>query len=47
MLENSIVQIYTETQYIELEQIFCPMCEAWHENNSWCQAPCHIPGWEN
>lgn len=24
------------------EQVFCPMCEDWHENNTWCQAP----GWE-
>lgn len=21
-------------------QVYCPMCEIWHENNSWCQAPC-------
>lgn len=20
------------------EHIFCPMCEVWHENSSWCQA---------
>ncbi len=19
--------------------VFCPMCEDWHENNTWCQAP--------
>jgi len=24
------------------EQIFCPMCEDWHENSTWCQ----YPGWE-
>lgn len=43
MLENSIVHFYTETQYIGLEQVFCPMCEIWHENNTLCQ----IPGWED
>jgi hypothetical protein len=43
MLENSIVQIYTETQYADTKEIFCPMCEETHENNTWCQCP----GWEN
>ena len=23
----------------EVSDIFCPMCEVWHENASWCQAP--------
>ena len=21
------------------EHVFCPMCEIWHANNSFCQAP--------
>lgn len=45
MLENSIHQFYTEAQIqdIENEVIYCPMCEATHENNTFCQCP----GWGN
>lgn len=22
-----------------VQEVFCPICEAWHENNSYCQMP--------
>ena len=39
MLENSIVQKAVATQYAENKQIYCPMCETLHENNTMCQFP--------
>ena len=26
-------------EFLSKKQVFCPMCEIWHENNTWCQAP--------
>jgi len=43
MRESSIVRFIRETQYVDVEQVYCPMCEVLHENNTFCQ----IPGWEN
>ena len=37
MRENSIVRFITETQYAELKQIYCPMCEIVHINDTNCQ----------
>lgn len=41
MLAQSIHHFYTEaqTQEIEFETIYCPMCELEHSNNTWCQCP--------
>ncbi len=43
MRECSIVRFVTETQYVDVEQVYCPMCEDLHENNTFCQAQ----GWGN
>ena len=37
MINANIAQPDARVQH--LETVFCPMCEVWHENNSWCQAP--------
>lgn len=47
MLVNSIDTVTSEKQYDSLwnfelsrfkgDQVFCPMCEDWHINNSACQ----------
>ena len=37
MNSHSILQHVTEMQP-ETGQVFCPMCEVIHDNNTWCQA---------
>lgn len=38
MNDANIAQASAHVQH--LQTVYCPMCEIWHENNSWCQAPC-------
>ena len=35
MFEDSIE--LSENNYNRPDLVFCPMCEIYHENNSWCQ----------
>ncbi len=37
MIDANIAQALAPVQH--LNNIYCPMCEDWHANNSWCQAP--------
>jgi len=37
MIDANIAQPLAPVQH--LDTVYCPMCEVWHENNSWCQAP--------
>jgi hypothetical protein len=41
MIENNIQRSYVTNQPSRNDgvyaEVFCPMCEAWHENNTWCQ----------
>lgn len=48
MITKSVSYCYTEKQdhwiwnnpvLIKGNEVFCPMCEIWHENNSLCQMP--------
>lgn len=32
-------QKQTKPVHLQEKDIYCPMCEVWHANNSWCQAP--------
>jgi hypothetical protein len=55
MNENSLYDLLDETQVASAwkhevtrfsgSQVFCPMCEVWHQNNTLCQMPmdggCH------
>ena len=33
-MDKCIIAIQIERE----QEIYCPMCEVWHENNSFCQA---------
>lgn len=37
MIEATIAQAFVPVQHSDT--VYCPMCEVWHENNGWCQAP--------
>lgn len=37
MIDANIAQATPSVQH--LQTVYCPMCEAVHERNTWCQAP--------
>lgn len=34
-MDKSIIAIAIEKE----QEVYCPMCECWHENSGWCQLP--------
>lgn len=37
-VKQDTVQWNYELERFYKDSVFCPMCEVWHENNTWCQA---------
>jgi hypothetical protein len=35
---SDVMQEY-ELIRLNVSNVFCPMCEVWHENNTFCQIP--------